>query len=203
MPIIIDSYKQGDPSWFQARLGNIGASSASKIITNNGLPSKQAEELKFQLAGELISGKHEETYKSIHMENGLKREDEARTLFELIKDVDVRQVALVYKDEQKRFHVSPDGLIGDNAGLEIKCPMQKTHIKYLIDNKIPTEYFSQIQMSLYVCERDYWWFMSYSEGLKPLIIKVERDEKFISRLEEEIEKFSYELMAIVNKLKAM
>jgi putative phage-type endonuclease len=203
MPIIIDSYRQGDPLWFQARLGNPGASSISKIITTKGLPSKQAEELKYQLAGEIIAGKHEETYQSAHMLNGLAREAEARTLFELIEGVSVREVAIVYKDEQKKCHVSPDGLIDDNAGLEIKCPMLKTHVKYLLANKIPTEYFSQIQMSLYVCEAEYWWFMSYCPGLPELTIKVHRDEKFIEKLKKALDEFCMELITVVKKLKSL
>ncbi len=203
MPIIIDSYRQGEPLWFQSRLGNPGGSSISKIITNKGLPSKQAEELKFQLAGELVSGKHEETYQSIHMQNGLIREAEARTLFELIEGVTVREVAIVYKDERKTCHVSPDGLIDNNAGLEIKCPMLKTHVKYLLANEVPSEYFSQIQMSLYVCEAEYWWFMSYYPGLPELTIRVQRDEKFITLLEKALDDFYLELIMLVRKLKGI
>jgi len=201
VPIIIDSYSQGSPEWFEAKLGNPGASSISKIITTKGEKSKQAKDYMYQLAGELISGRYEETYQSIHMERGLERELEARVLFEILNNVTVREVAVVYKDEQKKFHVSPDGLIGDNAGIEIKAPMAKTQVKYLLDEKLPTEYFSQVQMSLYVCEREYWWFFSYVPSMSPLTIRVERDEKFISSLANALDSFNAELEKTVEKLK--
>jgi len=203
MPIIINDIEQGTPEWHALRLGNPGASNVSKIITNKGDPSKQADDYMRQLAGEIITGQCEETFQSIHMEKGLQRENEARTLFELIYDVNIQQVALVYKDAQKKFHVSPDGLIGDNAGIEVKCPMMKTHVKYLLENRLPTDYFSQVQMSLYVCEREFWYFMSYCPGLLPLILKIERDNVFIGKLEAELEKFVEKLIFIIKKLKEM
>ena len=182
MPIIITDFAQGDPKWFQARLGNPGASNASKIITSDGKPSKQATEYMYQLAGELVSGKPEESYQSTHMQNGLEREAEARSVFEMKTEIEVQQAAIVYKDDRKMFHISPDGLIGDNAGLEVKCPMLKTQVKYLLDGKLPTDYFGQVQMSLYVSEREHWYFLSYYENMPLFIIKVERDEKYIKAL---------------------
>ena len=201
MPIIIDSYSQRDPEWFEARLGSPGGSGISKIITTQGKKSKQADDYIMQLAGEIISGRREETYQSIHMLNGIDRENEARELFEFIHDVEVKQVALVYKDEQKKFHVSPDGLIGNDSGIEIKAPIAKTQIKYLLNNKLPVEYFSQIQMSLYVCERKEWWFMSYYPGLPTFELKVRRNEKFISALAKELDKFIDNLISTIRKIK--
>ena len=203
MPIIIEDVIQGTPEWYALRLGNPGASNISKIITNKGEPSKQADDYIRQLAGEIITGQHEKTFQSIHMENGLLREANSIALFEMIMDVDVQRVALVYKDAQKKYHVSPDGLVGDNAGIEVKCPMMKTHVKYLLNQKLPAEYFSQVQMSLYICEREYWYFLSSYVGLPPLILKVERDKKFIDRLAAELERFTTDLALTVRKLKEL
>lgn len=199
--IIIDDVIQGSDEWHTLRLGNPGASSMNKIITSTGQPSKQAKEYCYQLAGEYITGKHEETFKSFHMDNGLAREAEARALFELIHGVEVRQVGLVYKDERKAYHCSPDGLIGNIDGYEVKCPMMKTHIKYLFEKKLPTDYFVQVQSSLYISERLAWWFTSYYPGLEPFIIKVEPDLKFHARLEEQLESFIFELAKTIKKLK--
>lgn len=203
MPIIINDIPQGTPEWMDLRLGNPGASNASKILTTRGERSKQAEEYILQLAGELVAGKQEETYKSFHMTNGLDREEEARSVYAMEYEVDIEQVALVYKDDRKMFHASPDGLIGLNSGIEIKCPMLKTHIKYLFDKRLPTDYFSQVQMTLYICEREYWQFLSYYPDLPIFTIKCERDEKYISRLAEELEKFCYELAGKIKELKEM
>ena len=201
MAVILEKIIQGSEEWHQARLGSPGASSASKIITNSGQKSKQAEEYMYQLAGEYIAGKHEEGFVSQHMINGIEREAAARTLFELVTGLDVQQVGIVYKDEKKRFHCSPDGLVGDNSGLEIKNPMVKTQIKYLLKGTLPSEYFSQTQMSLYVSERDTWHFMSAYDGLPPLIIEVHRDEAFIKKLAQALDDFCEELASVVEKLR--
>jgi len=208
MAIIIDEITQRSPEWFDAILGNLGASGISKIITDKGEPSKSADDYRRQLAGEIITGQRDETFKSIHMEQGIEREDSTRAFFEMLYDVEVRQVGLVYKDEQKKFHCSPDGLVGDNAGFEQKNPMMKTQVKYLESGKLPQEYFSQIQMSLYTCEREYWWFMSryplFTPGHKPLatlILKIGRDDEFIAKLEVVLEAFCYSLSSAVKKLK--
>jgi hypothetical protein len=200
MPIIIDDIVQGSPEWFSAICGNPGASNIDKIITTTGTRSKQRDDFMYQLAGERITGKREETFQSQAMQNGIEREANARLLFEMIQGVEVKQVGIVYKDEKKDCHCSPDGM-PEKSGLEIKNPMMKTHVKYLLANKIPTDYFCQIQMSLYVCEIDTWWFMSCFDGLRPLIIECHRDETFIKKLESELNIFNEELLAMVEKLK--
>jgi len=203
MPIIIDTFDQRSETWFRAKAGNPGASSISKIITNAGVISKSREDYLYQLAGEKITGKCEEGFTSQAMINGMEREDAARALFEMIYGVEVRQVALVYKDEFKLFHISPDGLVGENALLELKNPMLKTHVKYLLDGKLPADYFGQCQMSMYVCERELCYFMSAYEGMPPLIIEVRRDERFISLLAKALSDFAADLILTVRKLEAL
>jgi hypothetical protein len=200
MPIIIDDIIQGSPEWFAAVCGNPGASNIDKIITTTGARSKQRDDFMYQLAGERITGKREETFQSQAMQNGIEREANARLLFEMIQGVEVKQVGIVYKDEWKLCHCSPDGM-PENSGLEIKNPMMKTHVRYLLSGKLPTDYFGQIQMSLYVTERDTWWFMSCFDGLKPLIIECHRDEPFIKKLESELNIFNEELLTMVERLK--
>jgi hypothetical protein len=201
MPIIITDFEQGSEDWFAAKAGSPGASSIDKIITTTGARSKQRDDFMYQLAGERICGKCEETFQSLAMQKGIEREAAARSFFELVQGVEVKKVGIVFKDEWKLCHCSPDGLIGDNAGLEQKNPMMKTHVKYLLAGKLPTDYFSQCQMSLYVTEREKWWFMSAYEGLPPLILEVRRDEAFIKKLEVELNEFNGELLAMVEKLK--
>ena len=202
MPIIIDTFEQYSPEWYTACAGNVGASSIDKILTSTGARSKQREEFLWQLAGEKITGKQEETFQSTAMKNGKDREAGARALFEMLHNVEVKQCALVYKNEWKLCHCSPDGLIGDDRGIEIKNPMMKTHIKYLLNNTLPTEYLLQIQMSLYVTERETWFFMSAYDGLPPLIIEVQRNEKLIEIIDKEINEFNQELLTLVEKIKA-
>lgn len=201
MPIIERSFAQRSPEWFQARLGNPGASEIDNIITSEGKVSKSRTDFLYTLAAQRVRNKADEGFQSQAMLNGNIKEDEARRYFEFINDVEIEQCGMIYKDERKLCHASPDGLISTDCGIEIKCPLAKTQAKYLIENKLPTQYVVQIQSSLYMSERAYWWFLSYCDGMKPLIIKVEPDKAFIAKLEVEIELFNRELAEICERIK--
>jgi hypothetical protein len=199
MSIIIDC-EQRSEIWLSLICGNVGASSISNIITTKGEPSKSRDDYMMTLAAERITGKSEVGFTTQAMLNGIEREAEARALFEMAHDVEVKQVGVIYKDDRKLCHCSPDGLIGDKEGYEVKNPLSKTHIKYLFGGKLPTDYFCQVQFSLYVSERESWWFMSHYPGLKPLMLKVERDEVWIGKCERELKTFNDELDEMVRKL---
>ena len=91
----------------------------------------------------------------------------------------------MFKGDVGNFGYSPDGLLGDDGLLEIKCPMATTHAKYLLDNKMPTDYWQQVQGGLWVSGRRWCDFASFHPNFKEkqlFIVKVERDEKFIAEL---------------------
>ena len=198
--IIRDDIEQGSPQWFQEHAGKPGASSYNKIVTTRGEPSKQANDYALQLAGEYLLGTVEHGYTSFAMQRGIEMEAEAREYYEFINDVEVQQVGMIYKDKRQDRLCSPDGLM-DGKGLEIKSPMLKAHIKYLLGGKLPTEYFCQVQGSLYITGFETWDFMSYYPGLKPFLITVRRDEKFISALAKELDKFIDNLISTIRKIK--
>jgi len=201
MPIIETSFEQRSEAWFKAKAGNPGASEMDNIITSEGKPSKSRMDFMYKMAAELIRGKADDSFQSQAMLEGNLKEAEARDNFQFITELEVQQVGMIYKDEKKLFHCSPDGIIGDNAGYEVKCPLGKTQAKYLAENKLPTAYFVQVQSSLYISEREYWWFMSYCDGMNPLILKVLPDKVFIKSLRVELELFCSELKEVVNKIK--
>ena len=190
--------QQGTDEWFAAKLGIPSASNFDKIVTGKGAPSKQAEKYMYRLAGEKISGKSEETYQNAAMERGIELEAEARNLYQVITDEVVDQVGFIINEGAG---CSPDGLVGKKGGLEIKCPNMATHIGYLMTNKLPSEYFQQVQGQMYVAELDWVDFMSYYPGIRPFIIRVERDVPFIDCLDVEIKMLCNNLEEIVNKLK--
>jgi hypothetical protein len=132
---------------------------------------------------------------------GQEREAESRSYYELLNDVKVEQVGVVYKDGNKKFLCSPDGIVKNEYGLEMKNVLPKTEVKYLLDNELPAEYFSQIQFSLFVTGFNFWEFFSYCPLLKPLIIRVEPDKAFQKALKVELELFCSELDDIVAKIK--
>lgn len=199
MSIIVTDISQRSPEWFSAICGNCGASGIDKIITTKGEPSKQRTEYMMTLAAERITGKQEVGYLTQAMQNGIDREAEARQLFELAQGVSVQEVGLVYTDD-KSCHCSPDGLVGDNSGLEIKAPLSKTVIKYILDNKIPSDYLCQLQFSLYVTGRESWWFCAYYPGIRPFIIEAHRDEAWITKCDALLKEFNQELDEMVKRL---
>ncbi len=200
--MITSNCVQLSPEWFLEKVSKPSAGSFDKVTTSKGEPSKQAEKYLYQLAGESIAGIKAETYQNDAMQRGILLEAEARVLFEMINDVEVTQVGMCYPDEQKKYLCSPDGLMED-AGLEIKCPLIHTHVGYLLKGVLPTDYIQQVQGSMLVTRFKSWYFMSYYPGLPPFILKVERDEVFISKLRAELERFVVELAVVTRKLKAM
>lgn len=199
--IIDNSILQGTDEWFAAKLGRPGASNFDKIITTKGERSKQRTKYMYQLAGERVAGAREDSYSNAAMLRGMAMEPEARALYELLNDVQVDHVGMCYKDEAKLFACSPDGLIGDRGGLEIKCPSMAVHVEYLIGGKLPMDYYQQVHGSLLVTGREFWDFCSYYPGMKPLIVRVYPDEKFLSALESELICFCEELAEVVEKIK--
>jgi putative phage-type endonuclease len=198
--MIIETFPQRSEEWYAAKAGVPSASNFDKIVTMAGQRSKQADKYLYQLAGEKVLGKIEDGYCNAAMTRGIELEPEARSFFEMLHDVEVQEVGMCYRDEQKLFSCSPDGLM-ENAGLEIKCPQLSTHIEYLLNNALPATYFQQVQGSLYVTGLSHWFFMSYYPGIKPLIVKVEPDLKFHAKLEAALEQFCNELDKVTNKLR--
>jgi len=196
---IID-VQQGSPEWFSARVGIPTSSNFDKIITTEGKPSKQRIRSMYQLAGERIIGKSEDGYKNDIMLRGQEREAEARELYELMTGKTVEQVGLCVTEGEAVFGASPDGLIGNDGLLEIKCPIISTQVSYLLEGTLPKEYFQQLQGQLLVTGRKWVDFLSYYPAMKPLLIRVTPDKEFQKKLQVELELFCSELNEVVKKI---
>ena len=203
--MIVSDCIQLSEEWFTEHAGIPGASSMDKIITSTGKRSTQRKDYMYKLAAESMLGVRESGYTNAAMEEGTVREEESRDYFSFLMDVDVHQVGMCYKDEQKLFLCSPDGLIKDGDawlyGLEMKNPLAKTHVEYLDKKVLPTKYFVQVQASLFVTGLEYWYFMSYCPGLDPFIIRVYQDFDFHKLLEKELNTFCAELAQLIGRLK--
>ena len=198
----IMNFEQGTDLWFKSRQGIPSASCFDKIVTTTGSPSKQAKTYMYRLAGETVSGLTEDTYSNAAMQRGIELEKDAREAYEGLKNVVVDQVGFCIAEKPHPLvGCSPDGLIKEHGMIEIKCPLASTHVGYLLDNKLPTKYFQQVQGQLYVTGRDWCDFMSYYPNMKPLIVRVKRDEVFISCLNAELTKFCSNLAKIVEDIK--
>jgi putative phage-type endonuclease len=199
--MIIENVIQGTPEWLKERCGIPTASNFDTIITTKGEPSKSRTKYMYQLAAERITGVKEETYQNGIMQRGIEMEAEARCMYELITGNTVEQVGVCYPDEKKLCGCSPDGLIDKDGAIEIKCPTSAVHVGYLLEGVLPMTYFQQLQGQLFVTGRKWVDFFSYYPGLKPLLIKVLPDEKFIKALRVELELFCGELDEITKKLR--
>lgn len=189
---------QGTPEWFAARLGVPSASNFDKIVTTKGEPSKQAQKYMYKLAGEYVSGSQEDTYQNAAMLRGTELEDEARAYYQMLNDVMVQQVGFCIADG---FGCSPDGLVGEHGLVEIKCPSVAVHVEYILNGKLPTAYFQQVQGQLLVTGREWCDFISYYPLLRPFIIRVGRDSDFIDTLAKELKSFCKQLNETSERIK--
>ena len=193
---------QGTPEWLQSRLGCPSGSGFDKLITSTGKPSTQAEGYINQLIAELLTGETTYVKTTEWMERGNELEPRARDYYELATDNTVVETGFC-KHDQLECGISPDGLIGDNGGIEIKCPSPAVHVAYIRAGVLPTKYKQQVQGCLWITERDWWDFVSYSPDMPSLITRVNRDDKYIELLQAEVEKACETIQTQYQKLKEL
>lgn len=193
---IIDC-EQGTPEWFQARLGIPTASEFSTVMAKG--EGKTRSEYMRKLAGEVLTGDPMDSYTNAHMERGHAQEDEARQLYAFLHDAECQRVGFI-RNGQKG--ASPDSLIGPDGGLEIKTALPHIQIERLVRDALPPEHKAQVQGSLWVAEREWWDFVSYSPKLPLLTVRVYRDEDYIKTLAAEVDRFNSELAKLVNTIRA-
>ena len=197
---VID-HEQGTQEWLQSRLGCPSGSGFDRLITSSGKPSTQADGYINQLIAELLTKETTEVKVTEWMQRGTDLEPFARNFYELIGN-EVQEVGFC-KHDTLECGVSPDGLIGTDGGLEIKCPTPATHIAYLRAGVLPSKYKQQVMGCMWVTGRDWWDFMSYHERMPALIVRVERDDDFITLLAEEVSKAVETIQSEVNRLRKM
>ena len=191
----IHNVEQGSEAWFQLRLGVPSASRFKDLLTPTGKPSASSEKYMHELLAEKMSGKRFDSFDTFHMKRGRELEPEAANVFSFQTDLICREVGFVTNDSQT-VGCSPDRLIAD-SGLEIKCPMHITHVKYLIDyhkdGEMPAEYYAQVQGTMWLMELEDYWFMSYHPDLPNLIMNVKRDDTYIASLSAAVDKLLEDL----------
>jgi hypothetical protein len=187
---------QGTPEWLAARAGIPTASEFHTVMAvgKNGGKSVTRVAYLNKLAGEILTGEPMETYVSPAMERGSLMEDEARDLYAFQNGVEPQRIGFVRNGEKG---ASPDSLIGDKGGLEIKSAAAHIQVARLLDGGLPPEHKAQVQGGLWVCEREWWDFCSYCPKLPLLQIRVYRDETYIAKIAKEVELFNIELQQTV------
>lgn len=198
----IHNVEQGSQAWFDLRLGVPSASRFKDLLTNTGKPSASSKPYMHELLAERLSGKRFDGFDTFHMKRGRDLEPEAADVFSFQKDLVCREIGFVTNDDIT-VGCSPDRLTED-SGLEIKCPMHTTHIKYLLDYKndgaMPSEYYAQVQGTMWLMDFQDYWFMSYHPDLPNLIIKVQRDDDYIASLATAVDKLLQDLESNITLL---
>ena len=205
MPVIVDDIEQGTELWRKLKAGIPSGTGFSKIVTLKGDLVKNWRTYLYKVTAEAIDGPKEQGKLSNDMLRGIELEGEARKYYEFEEEVDVVCVGFIFADETRRYGVSPDGLVGENGLIEIKCPTLPIHIKYIDEAKLPNDYFQQVQGQLMVSDREWVDFFSYypDADVPNFKLRVYRDEIFIEKLRAELEIFVEELDKLVEKLRAM
>jgi hypothetical protein len=192
--------EQGSRTWLDARLGLPTASQFHRLITAAKLqPSAQATGYRNQLLAEWLLGDNLDDDASQFMHRGTALEEGARDFYELRQELDVTRVGFVLRDD-RRAGCSPDGLVGTVGGLELKCPSPQVHVGYLLDG-MGDAYRAQVQGCLYLCEREWWDWLSYHPTLPPVLVRCYRDEAFIKALSGILDAFCDHLDAMKEELK--
>ncbi len=193
---------QNTDEWLKNRLGKITASCFSKVLTKGGGVTRR--KYMIQLAVERLTNRKEERYFSKEMEWGTMKEPEARGAYELISGAEVEQVGFIEIDGM--IGCSPDGLVGEDGLLEIKCPNTSTHLDTFTKDDMPSNHKDQVQGQMMVTGREWVDFVSFDPRLpyksQYFCKRIMRDDEYIdSELIPGIVGFSRDLDKLIIKLK--
>lgn len=198
--------EQGSNEWKVARLGHVTASNMADVMSKGKDNAEAVGRYKYKvrLVAERLTMTAAESYSNAAMEWGVEQEQFAAIAYETSKNVFTDKTGFWLHPTIQWLGVSPDRLVGDDGLIEIKCPNTTTHLNYLFDEKVPTDYYKQIQCQLWVTGRQWCDFVSYDPRLPKrnqlLIVRTERDESLIQKMEAETLKFLGEVNQLIIKL---
>lgn len=197
---------QGSPEWFDVRRGKVTASRVPDLVarTKSGWGASRVNYMA-ELIAERLTGTSAASYTNAAMQWGTEMEPEARAAYEFRHDCDVTEIGFVEHPEILMSGASPDGLVGDEGLVEIKCPNTATHIDTLMGQSVPSKYVIQMQWQMACTGRKWCDFASFDprmpESMRLFVKRVTRDEHEIMALEKEVKLFLIELDAKVATLK--
>ena len=200
--------EQRTEEWFAARLGKVTASRVADVIakTKTGY-SASRENYMAQLVVERLTQTKAESYTSAAMMHGVEQEPFARAAYEAAQGVMVEEVGFVPHPSIEWAGASPDGLVGEDGCVEIKCPNTATMIETLLSQKVPGKYITQMQFQMACTGRKWCDYVSFDPRMpakaQMFVRRVDRDDEYIAEIEAEIVKFLAEVESQVQKLNAI
>lgn len=196
---------QQSAEWFAARIGKVTASRVADVVarTKTGYGASRANYLA-ELVAERLSGARVEGFTNAAMAWGNEQEPEARLAYEFRTDATVEQVGLIDHPTIAMSGASPDGLVGADGLVEIKCPITATHIETLLTGIIPAKYETQMLWQMACTGRAWCDFASFDprmpEAMRLWVKRLERNDARIAELEDEVRTFLFELDTTVSRL---
>jgi putative phage-type endonuclease len=199
---------QGSPEWMAERCGRVTASRVADVVakTKTGWGASRANYMA-ELIAERLTGSKAEAYTNAAMQHGIDTEPQARDAYEFYADVGVVQVGFIAHPVIAMTGASPDGLVGDDGGVEIKCPNTATHIETLLGASVPGKYVTQMQWQMACTGRQWIDFVSYDprlpESMRSFIRRVNRNQPMIDELERVVIAFLDEIDTTLRTLRSM
>jgi putative phage-type endonuclease len=193
----MDNLEQRSAEWFAVRCGKVTASRVSDVIakTKSGWGASRANYMA-QLIAERLTGEVADSYSNSAMQWGIDHEADARMAYEFYENAKVQEIGFV-RHQELESGASPDGLVGGDGLIEIKCPNTATHIQTLLDQKIPQKYETQMLWQMECTERKWCDFVSFDprmpEDLKGYVKRFERDDKRLDEIRTMVADFIGEL----------
>lgn len=202
--------EQGDDAWRGLRLGCATGSGFGFVLAKGkgNEESVTRRNYRIRLALELLTGVPEMNgFTTKDIQTGIEREPAGRMAFEMATEHNIEQVSFIKLDDAL-IGCSPDGLISEDAGFEVKCPSKAVHFEYLsLTDKPPAAYIPQVQGCMLVTGRSHWYFATYNPDFPPELqlhwIRVERDEAYIKTLDAALVQFNAEVQETVATLQQM
>ena len=200
-------HSQGTPEWLLERCGKVTASRIADLMarTKSGYSASRAN-YAAQIVAERLTGCVQPSFTNAAMIHGTETEPEARRAYEFFVDCDVQQTGFVPHPQIAMAGASPDGLVGDDGLLELKCPNVATHIETLLSGTIPDKYMKQMQFQMACTGRTWCDFASYDnrlpEAMRLFVQRVPRDDEAIAEIEREVVAFLGEVDETVAQLRA-
>jgi putative phage-type endonuclease len=198
--------EQGSPEWLAARAGKVTASMISNVLAK---PETAAyRDYQAQIVAELLTGKPQGSdFTNEAMQFGTENEPFARSAYEVYMGIMVDEVGLVLHPTIDRAGASPDGLVGSDGLVEIKCPKVATHLSYICAGVVPTKYKNQMMFQMICAERAWCDFVSFRpdlpERLQLFIVRFKRDETEIIKLTTAVNAFLAQVDEMLTKLKGI
>lgn len=199
---------QGSQEWLQARCGKVTASRIADIMakTKSG-PSASRQSYMAELIAERLTGLPAEKFSNAAMAWGTEKEPEARAAYEFYRSETVKEVGFVIHPTINQAGCSPDGLVGADGLVEIKCPATSTHLETLLGKMAPSKYVNQMQWQMACTGRQWCDFVSYDprlpEHMRLFVKRMPRDDRRVEELETEVAGFLLEIAVKLSELNSI